>query len=668
MLARPLDAVNANSSRHVVGKMTRPLPPNPSRSGARRGFPRVVLAVLSALLGWAVLVPSSARADDDRVPRVGRVADVGGELFLASQDAPEQWTAIGLNYPVGAGDNLWAGSESRAEIDVGGAQLRLAGDTSLHISRLDDRNFTLYVAQGRVILRVRMLEPGESARVDTPNGQLELTRPGLYRIDVLPGQQRTELAVREGEAVVATGTAAQQVLPGQSATLDGAAPQFAQVRNGIATDGFDVWSADRDRRYDRVRANGPVSRQMVGAADLDDYGAWETTPNYGAVWYPASVPADWAPYSTGYWTDVGAWGMTWVDAAPWGYAPFHYGRWARIQGRWGWCPGGYVQRPVWAPALVGWVGGPGWRYSGMQGGPVYGWVPLGWGEAYHPRWKGCSEICWTRYNRPYAVTGSQPDAPPRSYVNATTPGAITAVKGPAIIGRKPVQSHRVAIPVGALAGAPVLAEPMIRPDVRQGAGIKPGKGLPPAASVTYAAPGRPPRAVVPVNAPSTPVAPAPVAKPLPSTPAQQVSTHTQPPARVQAVPQPASQPVNQAPVRMHAPQLPAPQATIPPVVPPISVSPPAAQGGNAPPRATTLPQREQRTVPTLPVAPVVVAPVVVAPAASAPAAHPGVPIPVPHTAPVAAPAGTPAAQHTETPKADKPAAPVSRAPGDVPAK
>jgi len=643
--------------------MTRPLQPNPSLSGARRGFPCAVLAMLLALLACAVMVPSSARADDDLVPRVGRVADVGGELFLAPQDAPEQWAAIGVNYPVGTGDNLWAGSESRAEIDVGGAQFRLAGDTSLHISRLDDRNFALYVAQGKVILRVRLLEPGESARVDTPNGQLALTRPGLYRIEVLPGQQRTELAVREGEAVVDTGTAVQQVLPGQSAALDGAAPQFAQVRNGIATDGFDAWSADRDRRYDRVRANGPVSRQMVGAADLDDYGAWETIPNYGAVWYPASVPADWAPYNTGYWTDVGAWGPTWVDAAPWGYAPFHYGRWARIQGRWGWCPGGYVQRPVWAPALVGWVGGPGWRYSGMQGGPVYGWVPLGWGEAYHPRWKGCSEICWTRYNRPYAVTGSRPDGPPRSFVNATAPGAITAVQGPAFIGRQPVQSHRVAISAGTLAGAPVLVEPLLRPDIRQSAGVKPATGVPPAASIANMSASRPPRTAAPGSAGTIPIAPAPVAKPVQPMPLQQVNTYTQPATRSQTLAVPTPLPANQAPVRTQTLPPPAPPPTTPSTAPPMAVPPSAAQTGIAPPRAATLPQREQRTVPTLPVAPMVAAPT-----AAAPAAHPGAPAPALHTVPVAVPVGTPAAQHTEIPKADKPAAPVLRAPGDVPAK
>jgi hypothetical protein len=635
MAARPLDAVNAASSRHVVGNMPRRPPPNSSFRLACGGFPR---AVFAALLAGAVLMPSPAWAVDDLAPRVGRVAEVGGELFMAPQDAPEQWVAVGLNYPVGSGDNLWAGSEARAEVDVGGAQFRLAGDTGLHISRLDDRNFALYIAQGRVILRVRVLEPGESARVDTPNGQVALTRPGLYRIDVMPGQQRTELAVREGEAVIDTGAAVQQVLPGQSAALEGAAPQFAEVRNGIATDGFDTWSADRDRRYDRVRANGPVSRQMVGAADLDDYGAWESTANYGAVWFPASVPADWAPYSTGYWTDVGAWGPTWVDAAPWGYAPFHYGRWAHIRGRWGWCPGGYVARPMWAPALVGWVGGPGWRYSGIQGGPVYGWVPLGWGEAYHPRWKGCAEICWTRYNKPYGATGSRPDAPPSRYVNATTPGAITAVPGPAFIGRKPVQSQRVAIPDGVLAGAPVLADPLLRPDIRQGTGVRAGNGIPPAASSSYAVPSRSPRTAAPPGASPVTIAPAPVAKPAQSMPPQQVNTYTQPPPRVQAQP-----------------------VVVSPNVPPAGA---AGQAGGAPPRTNAMTQPVQRAVPTLPAAP---APSL-APTAVAPAVHSVAPTPVPHPVPVIVPGGTPAGQHNEAPKVDKPAAPVLRAPSDVPAK
>ena len=376
---------------------------------------------LVALFGMA----RPAFADDDLPGRVGRVADVAGELFLAPQDQPEQWTPIGVNYPVTTGDNLWVGNEGRAEVDFGAGQFRLAGDTNLHVSRLDDRQFALFVAQGRVSVRVRVLDPGETASIDTPNAQLVLTRPGLYRIDVSEDRLHTRLVVREGEANVLTQAAVQQVLPGQTAVVAGADARYASVSNGIGSDGFDAWAANRDRRYERGTYANYVSPQMVGAAELDQYGTWSQVPEYGAVWYPTAVEPDWAPYRNGYWADVGAWGPTWVDAAPWGYAPFHYGRWVFVGSRWGWCPGTYVARPLWAPALVGWTGGPGWGISVSVGGPVFGWVPLAWGEPYRPWWNRCSHGCWDRYNRPYAVnvTRVRPDGPPPTrYRNASVPG------------------------------------------------------------------------------------------------------------------------------------------------------------------------------------------------------------------------------------------------------
>src|SRR5215204_7332215 len=116
--------------------------------------------------------------------RVGRVADYSGQLFLAPEDRPGEWAPIGLNYPIATGDSLWISGEGRAEIDYGGGQFRMAGDTNVHVSRLDEREFSLFVAQGRVIVRIRALETGEEARVDAPNSQIALTRPGLYRIDV----------------------------------------------------------------------------------------------------------------------------------------------------------------------------------------------------------------------------------------------------------------------------------------------------------------------------------------------------------------------------------------------------------------------------------------------------------------------------------------------------
>ena len=442
---------------------------------------RILCAVALCAVGT-----SAAMAQEDLPGRVGRVADVGGELFLAPEDKPDGWNTIGLNYPITNGDNLWVGNNGRAEIDFGGGQFRLGADTNLHMSRLDDRQFALFVAQGLVGVRVRSLDPGESARVDTPNAQVVIVRPGLYRIDVSDDREHTHVVVREGEVNVLTAGGVQQVLPGQSADIDGADARFATVQNGIGSDGFDTWVASRDRYYATARNGNNVSPQMVGAADLAQYGTWSQAPDVGAVWYPNDVPNDWAPYRNGYWVDVGGFGPTWVDYAPWGYAPFHYGRWAYIGGRWGWSPGAYVARPRWAPAFVAWTGGSGWSISASAGGPVYGWVPLAWGEPYRPWWGRCSYGCWERYNRPYAVNVSvwRPNSPPpREYRNWNQPGGITAMSSTAFATRQPVQQNLVRVPRDALATAPVMVTaPSVRIEPTRSAVQRPVSAPPPAST------------------------------------------------------------------------------------------------------------------------------------------------------------------------------------------
>lgn len=96
--------------------------------------------------------------------------------------------------------------------------------------------------------------------------------------------------------------------------------------------------------------------------ELSPYGHWIQNPTYGYVWLPMDDP-DFLPYSThGHWvwTDYG---WTWVSEYPWGWAPFHYGRWDFDPG-YGWF---WVPNNVWGPAWVVWREYPGY----------YGWAPLG---------------------------------------------------------------------------------------------------------------------------------------------------------------------------------------------------------------------------------------------------------------------------------------------------
>jgi hypothetical protein len=545
--------------------------------------------LLAAAVLFAGFAPI-ARAQDDLPGRVGRIADVGGQLYLSPEDRATEWEPIGVNYPVTSGDNLWVGGDGRAEVDYGGGQFRLAGDTNLHVSRLDENKIAIFVAQGRVIVRLRVLDPGDSAYIDAPNTQIQLTRVGLYRIDVMPDQQSTSVTVREGEAVLTLANGAQQALPGQMAIVTGPDPAVANVINGTGQDGFDAWSASRDHRYDRPRGNEYVSRQMVGAADLDAYGTWQSAPEYGPVWYPTAVPTGWAPYQNGYWANVGGWGLTWVDAAPWGYAPFHYGRWVWVGSRWGWCPGAYVARPVWAPALVGWVGGAGWAVSASYGAPVYGWVPLGWGEPLTPWWGRCSYNCWASYNRPYAVNVTvRPSAPPAQFRNVVVPGGVSAVAGATLNGRLMVREHLVPVASQQMRAAPVLAAAPQVPASSPHLGPRAGTAGTPQPASTYYPVSRQGRTGVETGT-RQPTAPPATATPAPARAVTRPSATT--------APAPGLDPTGTTRSRAPSPGSPYPAATTNATPPPTTArtrpSQPAATPENAVP-GTVAPTPTART-------------------------------------------------------------------------
>ena len=425
-----------------------------------------------AVIGLLMLAGFAA-AQDPPV-RVGRLSDVGGSVFLAQDNSQAGWQPVGINYPVTGGDNVWVSSDGRAEIDYGGGQLRLAQEANVHFSQLDERIFSAFIANGRASLRLRTLDRGEVAKLDTPTAQIDLLRPGTYRLDTSADANQTTLIVRDGEADVRVGDRRMTVRSGQTAMVQAGGQGTAiSVRDGIGTDGFDQYAMDRDRRLESgVQAEQYVSSSVPGVADLDLYGRWETVPTYGAVWYPTAVAPDWTPYQDGSWTYVQPWGWTWVDNAPWGWVPFHYGRWVRIGPRWAWCPGAYERRPVYAPALVAWFGGPaGTAWSVGFGRPTFGWVPLSWGEPYWPHYRHTSDY-WRRHNHYVGVNVRQvPQRPPQryQYANARVPGAVVAAPVEVLTHRRPVGPNRYTVPPQQLASAPVTTAPLaVRPAARPG--------------------------------------------------------------------------------------------------------------------------------------------------------------------------------------------------------
>jgi hypothetical protein len=94
-------------------------------------------------------------------------------------------------------------------------------------------------------------------------------------------------------------------------------------------------------------------------------GNWIEVADYGYGWQPDVATSDpnWRPYADGYWayTDDG---WTWISYEDFGWATYHYGRWARLADYgWVWFPGSDLD---WGPAWVSW----------RTGGDHIGWAPL----------------------------------------------------------------------------------------------------------------------------------------------------------------------------------------------------------------------------------------------------------------------------------------------------
>jgi hypothetical protein len=344
---------------------------------------RLTVSILALI---AIAVSGSTRpalAQEEPPARVGRVSFVAGQLgFHAAGEA--QWSAAAVNYPVATGGAFWTDPKSKAEIRIGGQTIDLSGDTEIDLTQLNQQVIQIALPQGRIALRLRQLAEGNSVEIDLPRGGVWLLQPGRYDIDAGTPDLPARVMVFEGSARFVGDTLEQGITAGEAAVIGGTDALTASVERATP-DAFVEWYRARDYPEQRLAAPYYVSPDMTGYEDLDQYGSWGTVPDYGEVWYPSSVAADWAPYRDGHWVSVEPWGWTWVDAAPWGFAPSHYGRWARIQDRWGWLPGRFVPQPVYAPALVAFIGDSRGGFGGAGArGPAVGWFPLGPDEVYWP--------------------------------------------------------------------------------------------------------------------------------------------------------------------------------------------------------------------------------------------------------------------------------------------
>jgi hypothetical protein len=312
---------------------------------------------------------------------------INGEVSTMRGDSGD-WVAAVVNAPVVQGDTVATAARSRAEVQLDFANvLRMDQNADVKIADLAQKHIQLQVASGLVDYTVFKGTEAD-VEIDTPNMAVHPLEEGVYRIQIDANSQ-TELTVRKGKAEVSTPEGSATVEKGQVIYVRGADNPEYQIANAAPNDEWDRWNNDRDRAIEHARSWQYANRYYTGAQDLDQYGQWENTPDYGYVWAP-NVGPDWVPYYDGNWVWEPYWGWTWVSFEPWGWAPYHYGRWFWWGSRWCWWPGiGYWgPRPIWAPAYVSFLGF-GFRGVGLGFGIGFGsigWLPLGPFERPFPWW------------------------------------------------------------------------------------------------------------------------------------------------------------------------------------------------------------------------------------------------------------------------------------------
>jgi hypothetical protein len=442
-----------------------------------RAFAFVAGVAILVFSGWASADPPS---------RVARLGYATGAVSF-SPAGENDWVQATINRPLTTGDRLWTDAGARAEIQVGGAMIRMNAGTGTSVLNLDDRIAQLQLTQGTLNVRVRRLEPDQVFEVDTPNLAFTLRQPGEYRIEVDPEGNATTIVVRKGQGEVYGEDASYVIDSRQPYRFTGTGLREYEYVDAPPLDEFDRWSSVRDRGYDNSGSARYVSQDVVGYQDLDANGTWRVDAAYGNVWTPNRVDSGWAPYRDGHWAWVDPWGWTWVDDAPWGFAVSHYGRWTNLRGTWGWVPGPVRTRAYYAPALVAFLGGDNFQLaisSGNVGGVA--WFPLGPREVYRPSYP-VSRRYFENINRSNTVVSNtvinnyynNSKVTNVVYANRRVPGAVVAVPTIAFVQSQSVSRAAGRVSREMIERAPVAFVPPVAPTEKSVRGAAAQRDRPP---------------------------------------------------------------------------------------------------------------------------------------------------------------------------------------------
>ena len=417
-------------------------------------FPKLKLLVCSL----PILLSIHQNAFAANPGKVARLSFVQGNVSIFPAGT-KKWVKSTLNRPYIIGDRIWAAANTKAELQLTNGVVRIAPETSLKILNLNQQISQLQLSKGSLALQIWSLKPKQTYEVDTPNLAFVVKTPSAYRVDVDTKTATTRVSVLDGTGTVFGQKSSYRIQKGYSCTFTGMNLQNYRCTKLPKADAFGTWVISRNALLVYKTTTKYVSRETIGYQDLEGHGQWRATKQYGRVWVPR-VTSNWAPYRAGQWIWLDDWGWTWVDEQPWGFAPFHYGRWVYVERAWAWIPGPVAVEPIYAPALVVFVGGRNHHLDLANHGRGIAWFPLGPGEVYIPPY---------HVNREYFINVNSSNTKVTNtyitnvynnhninivYQNIQVPNAVTAVPTKVFVSSAPISNQVVQVPTQVIVDAP----------------------------------------------------------------------------------------------------------------------------------------------------------------------------------------------------------------------
>lgn len=209
--------------------------------------------------------------------KAGNVSYTEGKVAVIRKDGKSGYLVKDDKLEIG--DQVSTAADGKAEVLLNpGSYLRLGANSGFEFITTDLENLKLKLKNGTAIFEVLAADEFKFS-VELPNAQIELTRSGVFRIDVLP-DGTGKISVWKGKVYV--GADKQEVKAGRYAL-------FGKTNTSIAKfdrdkkDEFDIWSKARAKELADI--NERLQRDALRSSLLNSYnrGGWNLYNSFG-IW------------------------------------------------------------------------------------------------------------------------------------------------------------------------------------------------------------------------------------------------------------------------------------------------------------------------------------------------------------------------------------------------